>query len=91
MIMSYCPAGDLLAAVMARNGRLEAWLIQRILTEVVLAVKYLHENSIIHRDLKLENILLKYSFDDINSFRDSPIYCKQNFIELADFGLCKKN
>ena len=62
MIMSYCPAGDLLAAVMARNGRLEAWLIQRIFTEVVLAVKYLHENSIIHRDLKLENILLKYSF-----------------------------
>lgn len=90
MIMSYCPAGDLLAAVMARNGRLEAWLIQRIFTEVVLAVKYLHENSIIHRDLKLENILLKYSFYDINSFRDSPIYCKQNFIELADFGLCKK-
>ncbi|QHS74481.1 serine/threonine protein kinase PRR1 [Saccharomyces paradoxus] len=90
MIMSYCPAGDLLAAVMARNGRLEAWLIQRIFAELVLAVKYLHGNSIIHRDLKLENILLKYSFDDINSFRDSPIYHKQNFIELADFGLCKR-
>ncbi|CAI4044622.1 serine/threonine protein kinase PRR1 SKDI_11G1010 [Saccharomyces kudriavzevii IFO 1802] len=90
MIMSYCSAGDLLAAVMARNGGLEFWLIQRIFAELVLAVKYLHRNSIIHRDLKLENVLLKYTFDDINSFKNSPIYYKQNVIELADFGLCKR-
>ncbi|CAI4034652.1 hypothetical protein SMKI_11G1000 [Saccharomyces mikatae IFO 1815] len=90
MIMSYCPAGDLLAAVIARNGGLEPWLIQRIFAELVLAVKYLHGNSVIHRDLKLENVLLKYTFDDINNFKDAPIYYKQNFIELADFGLCKE-
>ncbi|QID86340.1 serine/threonine protein kinase prr1 [Saccharomyces pastorianus] len=90
MIMSYCSAGDLLAAVMARNGGLELWLIQRIFAELALAVKYLHESNVIHRDLKLENVLLKYTFDDINSFKDSPIYYRQNVIELADFGLCKK-
>lgn len=90
MIMSYCSGGDLLMAATGCNGKLRMPLIQRLFTELVMAVQYLHENNVIHRDLKLENVLLKFPLDVIIDMSDSPVYMKHNFIELADFGLCKK-
>lgn len=90
MIMSYCSGGDLLMAATSCNGKIEVPVIQRLYSELVLAVKYLHDNNVIHRDLKLENILLKFPLDVINDMQESPVYMKHNFIELADFGLCKK-
>lgn len=89
-IMSYCNGGDLLKELTECQGNVPHWLTQRLYCELVLAVKYLHENHIIHRDLKLENVFLKYSLDEIIGMRGTPIYKEQNMIELGDFGLCKK-
>ncbi|AAS50716.1 ABL055Cp [Eremothecium gossypii ATCC 10895] len=85
MIMSYCFGGDVLDV--AKRGLLPDWLLQRVFTELAHAVLYLHENLVIHRDLKLENVLLKYPLEQLLSMRED-FSC--NFIELADFGLCKR-
>jgi len=41
------------------------------------AIKYLHQNSIAHRDLKMENILVKTEVDSFKS-------------KITDFGLAEK-
>ncbi|AGO10401.1 AaceriABL055Cp [[Ashbya] aceris (nom. inval.)] len=85
MVMSYCSGGDILDV--AKRGLLPDWLLQRVFTELAHAVLYLHENLVIHRDLKLENVLLKYPLEQVLTMRED-FSC--SFIELADFGLCKR-
>lgn len=42
---------------------------------MVIAIEYLHQNNIIYRDLKPENVLID----------------TEGYIRLTDFGLSKKN
>ena len=53
-------------------------IVQYLMRQIVDAVKYLHSRRIIHRDLKLENFLIKYN-------KEKTDY----IIKLGDYGIGK--
>eukprot|EP01137_Pigoraptor_chileana_P005994 Opistho-2@49823 len=75
LIMELCDGGDLLTCVEDRRylPERDVAVIMKRLADVIA---YLHDNEIVHRDLKLENILLSRA-DPADNFN----------IKVSDFGL----
>ncbi|XP_065184290.1 myosin light chain kinase A-like [Sycon ciliatum] len=63
MVLEFCGGGDL-EAVLAVRKRLANDEAKTVMTRLFSAVGYMHDNKMVHRDLKLENILLKVTEDD---------------------------
>lgn len=70
-VMEYISGGDLMWHV--QKSTFSQRRAKFYASEVLLALQYLHENGIVYRDLKLDNILLTPS----------------GHIKIADYGLCK--
>ncbi|XP_055920913.1 uncharacterized protein LOC129952383 [Eupeodes corollae] len=65
--------GDLCTFIMSqRNGKLEEKQTRPLARQIISAVSHLHERGIVHRDLKMENILLDNT---------------KETVKLVDFGL----
>ena len=57
-----------------RNFKVSEKRIKEIVKEIALSISYLHELGIVHRDIKLENVMMSDISDKATA-------------KLADFGL----
>ncbi|OMJ94992.1 hypothetical protein SteCoe_1685 [Stentor coeruleus] len=64
LIMDYYKGGDLLQKIKSCR-KLPEDLLKKIMKQLLIGVSYLHNLRIVHRDLKLENILFKEKNGDV--------------------------
>lgn len=72
IVMEYCSGGEL-AQYLEEKGKLEESEIYSIACQMIEAIRYCHNSKVVHRDLKLENILFS---------TDSRVQ-----IKIVDFGI----
>ncbi|CAD8072602.1 unnamed protein product [Paramecium sonneborni] len=76
IILEYCQGGDLLKLLYQKSTQID---IPRLMFNLLSGLKHLHNLEIVHRDIKLQNIL----------FKDSQ---NVDTLKIADFGFsCKKS
>lgn len=68
--MEVCQGGDLLQYI-RRRRKLDESLAKFFFKQIIHGIAYIHSQNIIHRDLKLENILID----------------NEGIIKIADFGV----
>ncbi|KAM9841016.1 serine/threonine-protein kinase N2 [Aulostomus maculatus] len=71
-VMAYSPGGDLMTHI--HTSIFTETQTQFYSACVLLGLEFLHQNKIVYRDLKLDNLLMD----------------ADGFVKIADFGLCKE-
>ncbi|XP_025213851.1 serine/threonine-protein kinase 33 isoform X3 [Theropithecus gelada] len=82
LVMELCEDGEL-KEILDRKGHFSENETRWIIQSLASAIAYLHNNDIVHRDLKLENIMVKSSLTDDNNEINLNI-------KVTDFGLAVK-
>ena len=80
MVMEYADGGELHDYVKSKKGTIEEAEVREFLRQIILGIQTCHKHGVIHRDLKLENVL----FENKDRKR----------IKVVDFGIsgmCKGN
>ena len=61
-------------------------IVQYLMKQIVDAIKYIHQRNIIHRDLKLDNIMVKFNSDNDKN----NLFLTRATIKIIDFGFATK-
>ncbi|KAN0063369.1 rim15, signal transduction response regulator [Thecaphora frezii] len=72
LVMEYLPGGDCASLCKALGGLPEEWARQ-YMAEIVVGLEHLHSKSVVHRDMKPDNVLID----------------QKGHLKLTDFGLSK--
>lgn len=73
IVTDYCDAGDLYQMLRARKTALPEAQLLDLLVQVLMAIHYIHQKNILHRDLKTQNIFMT----------------SEGNIKLGDFGISR--
>ena len=90
IVMEYCNGGSLLSClkkyITMYKTPFSEEIVQFLMRQVVSGLKYIHENGIIHRDIKLDNILVKfYAEKDLKTLN-----MMKTHVKISDFGISIK-
>ena len=90
IIMEYCNGGELSKALekyVNKYGKpFPEELVQHFMRQIISAFKYIHERKVIHRDVKLDNILLHFeNEEDLKNFD-----LMKATVKIIDFGFACK-
>ena len=72
IIMEYINGGNLFSFVKKRR-KLSEKIAKFLFRQIILGIKYIHSQNIVHRDIKLENIIIDFN----------------NTVKICDFGIGK--
>ena len=86
VVMEYCNGGSLLDCLKKFGKPFPVIVIQYLMRQIIEGLKYIHSKSIIHRDIKLDNILVNFNN------KDDLLKCNllASEVKIIDFGLAKK-
>ena len=86
IVMEYCNGGELTKALekyQAKYGKpFPQEIVQHLMRQIISAFKYIHAEKVVHRDIKLDNILLNFESEkdkeELNMMKATP--------KIIDFG-----
>lgn len=103
LFLSYSRGGNLYQMQhqhRASQGRsVEYWtVVRRIVAELMCAVAHLHSHDIVHRDIKLENVLVNFPYEEMAAMAKMVEMAElaklaeltASFTNLTDFGLSRR-
>ena len=90
IVTEFCNGGSLFEKlnkyIKAKRKAFSEEIVQYLMRQLVSAINYLHKNKIIHRDLKLDNILVNFPTE--NDKNNMNMLAAQ--VKLIDFGFATR-
>ena len=86
VIMEYCNGGSLCDCLKKYGKPFPVKVIQYLMRQIIEGLIHIHSKSIVHRDIKLDNILV--NFNSNNDLKKLNLLASE--VKIIDFGFAKK-